>query len=77
MTESSEDRDTDVCVLKLDQAGRVQWERTFGGSKNDEGCSIVQTSDGGYAIVGTTESFGSGGKDIYVLKLDADGQLRK
>ncbi|GIV24418.1 MAG: hypothetical protein KatS3mg026_0110 [Bacteroidia bacterium] len=47
------EEDTDVYVLKLDQAGEVQWERVFGGSKWDVGSSIIQTSDGGYAIVGS------------------------
>jgi len=53
--------------------GKV-WESTFGGSGNDVGSSGVETSDGGFAIVGTTSSFGSGGNDAYVIKVDSDGE---
>ncbi len=52
----------DVYVVKLDGAGNVQWTRTIGGGKDDAGHSIVQTVDGGYAVVGWTESFGAGGR---------------
>jgi hypothetical protein len=38
-----------------------------------KGNSLIQTSDGGYAIAGTTESFGAGEKDVYVVKLDKNG----
>jgi len=64
----------DVYVLKLDANGNTLWERTFGGSGDDVAHSIQQTSDGGYIVGGYTESFGTSGKNIYVLKLDADGK---
>ncbi len=53
--------------------GKV-WEATFGGSGTDVGSSGVETSDGGFAIVGTTSSFGAGGNDAYVIKVDGDGE---
>jgi hypothetical protein len=40
------------------------------------GHSLIQTSDGGYAIAGFTYSFGAGKKDVYVVKLDANGNLQ-
>ena len=42
--------------------GQVQevWDETYGGSKNDEARSIIETTDGGYLVVGYTESEGSG-----------------
>ena len=63
----------DAYVLKLDENGNNVWEKTFGGNSWDEACSIQQTSDGGYIVAGYTKSFGAGGEDVYILKLDAVG----
>ncbi|MGC8893499.1 MAG: hypothetical protein ACP5QG_01470, partial [candidate division WOR-3 bacterium] len=49
--------------------------RTFGGTSWDYAHSITQTSDGGYAVAGWTESFGAGSYDFLVLKLTSDGSL--
>lgn len=70
-----ERNDGDVYVIKLDGSGNLEWTRAIGGSDWDEGISVVQTSDGGYAIAGFTESFGQGGRDVYVVKLDEFGNL--
>jgi hypothetical protein len=66
----------DVYVVKLDAHGNLQWTKTIGGPKDDRGSSLIQTSDGGYAIAGKTESFGAGYTDVYVIKLDANGNLQ-
>jgi hypothetical protein len=66
----------DVYVVKLDANGNLQWTRTIGGTKDDLGYSLIQTSDGGYAIIGSTQSFIPGGGDVYVVKLDANGNLQ-
>jgi hypothetical protein len=47
--------------------------KTFGGTGYDWATSIIQTSDGGYAVAGRTESFGAGSYDLLVLKLGPDG----
>jgi hypothetical protein len=65
----------DFYILKLDNAGNLQWTKTIGGINNDEAESIIQTRDGGFAIIGTTGSFGTGG-DVYVVKLDSLGNLK-
>jgi hypothetical protein len=66
----------DVYVVKLDANGNLQWTKTIGGPEGDGGSSLIQTSDGGYAIAGSTTSFGAGGYDVYVVKLDANGNLQ-
>jgi hypothetical protein len=66
----------DVYVVKLDANGNLQWTKTIGGTKDDQGFSLIQTSDGGYAVVGFTQSFGAGEWDVYVVKLDANGNLQ-
>jgi len=50
----------DVYVVKLNANGNLQWTTTIGGKEEDVGFSLIQTSDGGYAIAGTTKSFGAG-----------------
>ena len=49
------------------------WDKTFGGSSDDSANAIVQTTDGGYAVAGYTNSKGAGGYDMWVIKLDASG----
>jgi len=46
--------------------------RTFGGPYQDYGSEIIQTSDGGYAIIGTTGSYYQGNSNMYLIKLDAN-----
>jgi uncharacterized delta-60 repeat protein len=67
--------DYDIFVVKLDSAGNVQWTKTIGGSSWDVALSIIQSSDGGYVVAGLTSSFGAGGYDIFVVKLDSSGNV--
>ncbi len=63
----------DIYLVKTDQLGNLVWERTFGGSNDDEGYSVLQTNDGGYIVAGVTSSFSFGGRDIYLVKTDPSG----
>jgi len=76
LTQSFGAGETDVYVVKLDANGNLQWTKTIGGLGYDGGTSLIQTSDGGYAITGVTSSFGAGEGDVYVVKLDANGSLQ-
>jgi hypothetical protein len=51
------------------------WKQTYGGADWDEVWSVIQTSDGGYALAGGTESFGSGGYEFWLVKTDSLGNV--
>jgi uncharacterized delta-60 repeat protein len=65
----------DVFVLKLNPDGTVAWQKTYGGTGSDVANSIQQTTDGGYIVAGFSTSFGAGGNDAWVLKLNSDGTV--
>ena len=65
----------DIWLIKTDSDGHQQWAKTYGGRGNDRSGAVQQTSDGGYIIGGTTNSFGGGGDDIWVIKTDASGNI--
>ena len=63
----------DVFLLKTDSKGNTIWSRTYGGSGKDNGWAVRQTNDGGFIVVGFTDSFGAGNLDVYVIKTDSEG----
>lgn len=73
--------DADVWVFKLNSEGELQWSKTYGGSADDRGTKIINTTDGGFAVIGYTRSndgdvsYNNGFYDFWLLKLDASGNL--
>lgn len=65
----------DLYVMKLNQFGNVLWSRTVGGFGNEIGYGIDQCTNGDYVIAGETNTLGSGGGDMYVVRLDSSGNL--
>jgi hypothetical protein len=76
-----QDESFDYWVLKFNANDQLEWQKTYGGSLDDRGNDIIQTSDGGYAILGysfstdgdTTENAGL--QDYWIVKLDATGNI--
>lgn len=60
--------------LGMTMAAQITWRRTYGGFGADDAASVRQTSDGGYIIAGTAGSFGHGASDIYVMRVDEQGE---
>lgn len=60
-------------VVDLPTGSSASFMKVFGGLGDDEGSAVRQAPDGGYIIVGTTSSFGHGGRDILLIKTDASG----
>jgi hypothetical protein len=63
----------DFWLVKTDELGFIEWSRTYGGPERDSAESLVQTSDGGYALAGTTKSFGAGEYDFWLVKTNEQG----
>ena len=58
-----------VWLTRTDANGESLWTRTFGGSGSGEGHSAKQTSDGGFVVTGSTNSFGASDSDIWLIRL--------
>ncbi|MDH4156596.1 MAG: hypothetical protein OEW00_04905 [candidate division Zixibacteria bacterium] len=63
----------DVYLIGTDSLGAKTWERTYGGSLSDRAWSIARAANGGYFIVGETDSYGAGLTDVYLIITDAQG----
>jgi len=66
--------DSDVWLIKTDSNGDSLWTKTFGKDfVHNFGYSVQQTSDGGYIVAGTTQTFGIGTGEVYLIKTDVNG----
>jgi len=75
--------ESDIWVVKLSPGGDLQWQQVLGGSGYESGRSIEQTTDGGYILIGSTDSDNTGdvgpnhgGYDIWVVKLSPGGSIQ-
>ena len=66
--------DKDLFIVKFDKNGEKLWQRHFGGDRDDEGYDVVGVKNGAVLVVGYTESYGHGYKDVYFLYIDKNGK---
>jgi K+/H+ antiporter YhaU regulatory subunit KhtT len=76
-TESYGAGEDDAYLLKTDATGNLLWEKTFGGFRWDHGRSICAMPDGGYLVVGDSDSYGigMGWPGMYLIRTDANGDV--
>lgn len=65
----------DLLLIKTDSIGNLLWSKTYGGESDDKGVCLVETQVGDFILVGETLSFGEGGKDIFILKINSTGDI--
>lgn len=75
------DTSFDFWLLKYDAQNNIQWQKTYGGTLDERGRNIIQTQDGGFAIIGSSQSTdgdltnNNGAQDFWLAKLDAQGNI--
>lgn len=76
-----QDDSFDYWVIKFSSNDTIEWQKTYGGSDDDRGREIIQTQDGGYALIGTSASNdfdvteNNGSQDFWIVKLDTQGNV--
>lgn len=65
----------DVLLFKTDSAGNFVWTKRYGSIGADVGRSVLQASDGGFIIAGSTRSYGAGDADIFLIRTDSNGDV--
>jgi hypothetical protein len=71
----------DYWLLKFNASNLLEWQKTYGGTADDRGTNLIQTNDGGYAIIGKSKSSdgdvseNAGYDDFWITKLDENGSI--
>jgi hypothetical protein len=73
--ETGTDKSRDLYIVKVDDAGKLVWEKNYGDAKEEEGNCIIPTSDKGYIIAGLTNSKGKGSGDAWIVKISQNGSI--
>ncbi|MFC1480751.1 hypothetical protein ACFL6E_00715 [Candidatus Neomarinimicrobiota bacterium] len=65
--------ETDVILRVSNSSGYTQFQKYFGGDSSDRGYGVIELTQGGYLLAGSTRSYGSGGSDAWAIKTDNSG----
>jgi len=72
----NKNHDRDIYAAKISLDGKLMWQKSFGGERDEFAAGIAGTDDGGALLVGDSESFSKKGyKDIYIVRLDKNGKM--
>jgi len=63
----------DALFVKLTLEGETLWERTWGGDGYEQALGVEPTGEGGYHVLGETDSYGAGDRDFFLLEITGDG----
>jgi predicted SpoU family rRNA methylase len=74
-TRSYGSEQTDLTVMKYDENGKLIWHKIYGFKYYEYGNAVATTRDGGFILVGGTNTLGKGNHSAYVLALDKAGEL--
>jgi hypothetical protein len=66
---------TDAYIVKLNSFGTISWTKFIGGIGNDAAKSVIQLADSGFVFTGYTTSLGAGGYDMYLVRMDKQGNV--
>ncbi|MFX1506823.1 MAG: hypothetical protein ACFFDC_12035 [Promethearchaeota archaeon] len=66
----------DMWLVKTNETGDIQWEYTYGGPGSESAWALLQTTEGGYALAGSTNSFGIGDRDMWLVKTNSMGSMQ-
>ncbi len=70
--DSTSEKGQEVFLIKLNKKGKIRWKKRYGGPGSEYGRWIEKTSDGNYIVCGSTDSY-SGNPDVYLLKINPNG----
>lgn len=68
-------KNKNVTLMQIDKAGNIEWERNYEGDGSDISRGLIQTIDGNYVLLTNTTSYGNGGFDIMLTKVDENGDV--
>jgi hypothetical protein len=75
-TESYGDGFHDVYFIKLNSSGTVAWSKVYGGGSFDFAYTVEETTDGGFVLGATTDSYGQGNMEAMMIKTDVNGTIQ-
>lgn len=72
-TRSSGEGGSDAWLIRINDKGDDQWRKTFGGTGDDSVISVQETGDEGFILAGSTDLYGKGKTDAWIIKTDKNG----
>lgn len=66
----------DMWLVSFSSSGNILWQKTYGGRYNEEAFGILQDPDGQFVVLGETQSYGAGNRDVWLIKVDSMGNIQ-